>query len=264
MFDAEPSCWPSDNPRLVARSRVPAWFAAVFAVGLVALRLGCFDMRSFQPSNFAGPLGLLWWSGLLLVVLAAIPRRIEVGAEGLLVGWLFEPRLVRYADVVRAAPFEESGLVVELGSGDVLHVERTLFGQSPRALLGHLWQALSLGTETRVTPHEDALLRRGSRAVPRWCRELDDLGDASALYRSTLGASRLRAIAESPVIDAELRCAAAVAMAKALDEAGRASLRALARGSVVPEIRAVFEGVARGDDATSLERILAAFDDERR
>lgn len=264
MFDAEPSCWPPDNPRLVARSRVPAWFAAVFAVGLVALRLGCFDTPSFQPSDAAGPLGLLWWSGLVLVVLAAIPRRVEVGAEGLLVGWLLEPRFVRYADVIRAAPFEESGLVVELGSGDVLHVDRTLFGQSPRALLGHLWQALSLGAETKVAPHESALLRRGARAVPRWYQALRGLSETTTLYRSALGASRLWAIAESPVLDAELRCAAAVAMATMLDEAGRSSLRALAHGSVVPEVRATFERVARGDDATSLEQALGAFDDAHR
>lgn len=249
-----------DNPLLTASSRVPAWAALMVATLLIAVRVAFFDLFDVdvRARSILTPFGAAWWFCVALVVLAAVPRRIEVGAEGLRIGWLLPPRLVRYEDIVRAAPVGEHDVVLELAGGDTVRIHRSILGgDKPHIVLSRLWQALAAGPSGRLEGHERDLLARGGRSAEDWAEGLRSLGDRGRGYRGPLDEERLWAIVENPTVIGELRLAAAVACAPWLDETRRARLRAIAESTVDEQLRAGLEKLA--NESLDSQRALEAF-----
>jgi hypothetical protein len=199
------------------------------------------------------------WVAVLAVLLAAIPRRVEVGAEGLRIAWLGPPRLVRYEDVRRAEPCGVDDVTITFRGGETVRLARGVFDTtSPRDVLERIWCTVTLGIEGRIRPNERCVLARGERSAEQWLDDLRSLARRGLHYRQgILPADRLLAIATNPAVEIELRCAAVVAFASAggLDEATREELRAISTLTVDAVLGEVFGRVA---NAKSEEDLLAA------
>lgn len=245
----------SDNLVFFAPSRVPAWIAASFATVLVSARI---ELISGSVSWPHPPWGIAWWFGALLVLLCAIPRRVEVGAEGLAVSWLSTPRFVRYDDVVRAAALSSNELLIELSNGETLRICNTLREGASRAVLTQLWQTIARAAEDDARAHECDVLARNGRTTTAWAESLAHVA-AGSEYRSALDRDRLWELVRHPAIDAELRAAAAVALAPSLDPRGRDEMRQIAGRSVIEPLKGALEIVARTHAPDDLRAALELF-----
>lgn len=235
------------NPVFRASSAVPVWSAMLVS--------GC---------AFFAAQTITWdravWVAVLAVLLAAIPRRVEVGAEGLRIAWLGPPRLVRYEDVRRAEPCGIDDVAITFRGGETLRLARgVLDPTSPRDVLERIWQTVTLGVEGRLWPNERCALARGERDVDRWADDLRGLARRGAHYRQgILPADRLLAIATNPAVEVELRCAAVVAFAitGGLDDSTRDELRAIATLTVDRVLSEVFLRVANARNEEDLHSAL--------
>jgi len=223
------------NPVFRASSAVPAWSAM--------LACGCAFFAS-QTINWDRAV----WIAVFGVMMAAIPRRVEIGAEGLRIAWIGSGRVVRYEDVRRAEPAGADDVVLTLMDGETLRLARGVFDvTSPRDVLERIWETVTLRAEGRIGANERCALARGDRTVEAWLDDLRGLARPGLQYRQgILPADRLLAIATNPAIEVDLRCAAAVALAFAggLDESTRDELRAIASLTVDPTLRAAFALIA--------------------
>jgi hypothetical protein len=238
---------PSRRPVLWARSRVPPLLALLAAALVFALDAGRFDASWVDAG---------WCLAVGGVLLAAIPRRVVIGAEALRISWIGTPRVIRYDDVARAVP-RATDVVLTLRRGQSLRVCRAPFGRdAPRAVLQRIWETLSAGAEGGVRPYERAALARGGRRSRVWVESLRSLAPHGAQYRQALEIDRLWAIASNPAVEAELRGAAAVAIAANLDDQRRERLRDIAGATVEPRLRAALMRVAEAADVADLESAL--------
>ncbi|MBX3192986.1 MAG: hypothetical protein KF819_38735 [Labilithrix sp.] len=235
-----------------ARSRVPPALAlAATAIVLLA------DASGRDPFAF-GAAFVAWGLTIVAVLLAVVPRRIEIGPEALGIAWIGPRRIVRYEAVVRAVP-DGDAVVLILPRGESLRVRRAPFGRdAPRAVLERMWETLSAGAEAAIRPNERAALARGGRRSRVWVEALRSLAPHGAQYRQVLEIDRLWAIAANPAIDAELRGAAAVAIAGSLDDERRGRLRDIAGATVEPRLRVALMRVAEAADVAELESALAS------
>lgn len=226
------------NPVFRTSSAVPPWCAVLVAF------LAFFAAQTLTWDTAA-------WIALGALLLAAIPRRVEVGAEGLRIAWLGTGRVVRYEDVRRAEPFGPDGVSLTFLSGETVRLARGDFdAASPRDVLERLWSTLSLGAEEGARPNERAALCRGERAVEDWLADLRGLAARGAHYRQgLLPLDRLLSLATNPAVEVEIRGAAAVAygLAGAVDDAMRDELRAIASLTVDETLRESFVRIAEGD-----------------
>ena len=239
------------NPVFRASSAVPLWSAMLVS--------GC---------AFFAAQTITWdravWVAVVAVLLAAVPRRVEVGAEGLRIAWLGPPRLVRYDDVRRAEPCGVDDVAITFRGGETLRLARGVFDTtSPRDVLERIWQTVTLGVEGRIRANERCALARGDRSAEDWLADLRSLARRGLHYRQgILPADRLLSIATNPAVEVELRCAAVVAFATAggLDDATREELRAIAELTVDRVLSEVFTRVANakcGGDLLSALREAA-------
>lgn len=237
----------ASNPVFRASSAVPVWSAMLVS--------GCafFAAQTITWDRAA-------WVAVLAVLLAAIPRRVEVGAEGLRIAWLGPPRLVRYEDVRRAEPCGVDDVAITFRGGETLRLARGVFDTtSPRDVLERIWHTVTLGVEGRVRANERCALARGGRSADAWLDDLRALAPRGLHYRQgILSPERLLAIATNPAVEIELRCAAVVAFATAggLDDAMRDELRAIAALTVDPVLSEVFTRVANARTEDELRAAL--------
>lgn len=234
------------NPVFRASSAVPAWCA------LLAAALAFLAAQTLVRAEAA-------WLALAALLLAAVPRRVEVGAEGLRIAWLGPGKVVRYEDVRRAEPFGRDGVSLTLESGETFRLARgELDATSPRDVLERFWATLAIEAEEGARPNERAALCRGDRSVEAWLDDLRSLTSRGGHYRQgLLGLDRLLALATNPGAPVEVRVAAAVAYAHggALDDATCDELRAIASLTVDAALRAAFLRVVDADLASALREI---------
>lgn len=231
-------------------------FRATSAVPMsVAMIVAAVSILVSQSSLIEGAA----WLALSAVLFAAIPRRVEVGAEGLRIAWLGSSRLVRYDDVRRAEPAGPDAVRITFRNGETVRLVRGVFdASSPHDVLERLWTAVALGAEAGPRPNERAALLRGHRSIEAWLAALRELVARGGHYRQGLAApDRLLSLATNPAAEIELRVAAAVAcaLAGALDEATREELRAIAALSVDETLQAAFGRVAASDLETALREV---------
>lgn len=234
------------NPTFRASSAVPVWGAVLVAA------LAFFAAQTLTWDDAA-------WVALAALLLAAIPRRVEVGAEGLRIAWLGAGRVVRYEDVRHAEPYGPDGVSLTFDTGETLRLARGDFdAASPRDVLERLWATLTLGAEEGARPNERAALCRGDRSIDAWLDGLRGLAPRGGHYRQgLLTLDRLLSLATNPAAQVEVRGAAAVAYALggAVDEAMADELRAIASLTVDATLRAAFRRVADADLAGALREI---------
>jgi hypothetical protein len=242
------------NPILSAGSRIPPWAALSVVVFLIA----CWLMAE-TLDDIASMTRGTWWLALAFVVLAAIPQRVEVGAEGMRVSWLGAPRLVRYDAVTRAAPIGDDDVFLVLRSGESLRLQSPFFADATaRMVLSKIWRALAAGAEDRVVPHEHAMLARSGRTIEEWSVALASIAPAGAQYRQSIPLERLLAIASNPAVDGEIRAAAGVAAASALDAATRTKLEEIAAQAADDRIRVPLGRIAAARTPEDLRVALAS------
>lgn len=225
------------NPALWTSSVVPAWIPVAYA-GTFFTALIFFGRAQMRHALGTVLIESVLWTGALVVLLAAVPQRVVIGAEGVRVSWLFSRRVVRYADIRRAEPVGENVMIVTM-QGELVQLRASVLGGAvPRAVLERLWNNIAAGAEEGSRGIERATLARSGRSTAEWRSQLRDLGSPGTYRQAVLPLTRLWTIAENPAIAAELRVAAAVAIASAsLDEESRERLRKLAAKTVEPALR---------------------------
>jgi hypothetical protein len=236
------------------------------------------------------PLGLtIVLAGLAYAAVALYAVKsasVVVGADGVLIRWLWQKHFVPIQDIVRAevVPYEHItlamwGLVVRVHrrSGEPLDIPiqrargatRGLGADIARlnrnraeAIAERINEAVlgkGRGTSSALAVTDLDALARGGRAVDEWVAALRGLRAKIATFRdqATGGVDALWSVLEDAEAAAEQRAAAAVALSPHLDEGGRARLRIAAQATVAPKLRIALEAAAEDDD----ERLVRALEE---
>lgn len=245
-----------------------AWGAILFSLPVtacVALGLAVWGLDAAVRALIVG-LGFA-----ALELLLARPKLV-VGAEGVRLMTIDGKRYVSWRDVESIAPCASEGVAGAHGSGVELRL-RTGTTLRIQCVWGALDTAFVRDTIVermreawyayRERAHRDvALVGRGSDPAARWVERIRaSIGPAD--YRTEAQSlDRLWATLEDAAADPALRVGAAVALSARLDDAGRTRLRVAAHATVLPEVRTVFETVARGagdeELIASIEAVEAA------
>lgn len=208
---------------------------------------------------------------LAMILSLAIHGRATVGADGVLMKWLWRKRFIPLEQVADARA-EESGdlimntvpVVVRLydRKGEVLDellvdcVQEGPMAEAVRAeILARaegLAERIREGIEARdkgVTTLEANVLERGERDAAAWIAHLRGLLERAQTFRDgappTLEALLKRV--EDPAADATSRAAAAIAVTH--DAEAKERVRVAAAASAEPRLRIALEAAAEGDDA---------------
>jgi hypothetical protein len=190
-----------------------------------------------------------------MLVLAAVPTKLTVGADGLVLRWLGIRRFISYRDIDRVV-IDEGGWVrsrrvgtrVKLRSGkDLVLPSNDPSGADTVDLEARIREAVEAFGATGSAA-DTALLQRGRRTLSEWIPALRAIGaGANADMRTALVTrERLLSIVRSPVARAADRAAAAVALGSGLDAVDRTALQGATEAIAAPRLRVVLEAV-RGD-----------------
>lgn len=221
---------------------------ALFALGVIPFALG-----------YVGMLGAF-----------AVPTKIAAGADGIMLGWLWWKRFLRYGDILTVARFESGwgnsnrkGLAIVLQSGEQIRLPISQDAEAVAIVEERIQEAME--TYRRGDAEGDAaLVRRNGRDLAAWINALRSLGAGSNadLRTAPLPRERLFRIVESPTAAAGERAAAAVALGTELDEEGRARLRSAAEATAAPKLRIAIEQAAASADEEALREALSALESE--
>jgi hypothetical protein len=178
----------------------------------------------------------------------AVPTRVTVGADGVLLGWLGTERFVSWSTVAAIEPFD-GGVVVALASGHWLtlrtpaaHQRHHPEGEAMIERMRVAWRACASAEPDEAV---ERLLRREGGRTREWVRAMRGLLRSEDGYRcAAMPAERLWRVVEDAGADATARIGAAVALASSLDPDGRARLRAAADACVEPRVRVMLTTTA--------------------
>ncbi len=214
-------------------------------------------------------------ASFLLIALLAIallpqllPSSVEVGADGVLVRWLWMKRFIRAIDISRVGSFEEVrggkrrfGARLVLASGANVDIPVRGMNEEAELLAERIREAASTGAHGDAAAA--ALLDRGGLAVGDWVRRLKGLGaGATATLRSAaIDADRLWELLESPSAPAKERAAAAVALSTTDEVGAKARIRVAASAVAEPRLRVAIEA-ASDDDEAALEDALSLLEEK--
>jgi len=210
-------------------------------------------------------------SAVALGVFFAFARsRVDVGADGLmLLDWRRQRRrFIPSAKIVRVERYVVGGgggrpvvgAAITLEGGEVLEIPLGMSGSwdEDRALavVDRIREALETCRRGPVDPSASLLGRRG-RDVRGWMDDLRAIGSgANATLRiAPVQPEVLWRVLESPGAAVEERAAAAVALARALDDDGRTRLRIAAAAVAETNLRIVLDAAATEDEG-ALEEAL--------
>jgi hypothetical protein len=199
------------------------------------------------------------------VVAAVIPTRIHVGHEGVRVSWL-KSRFFSYADVLDVGERERDiALTLSNGTRVVLPIasKNPTRGDAEKKakLLDELRLRLESYKRNAAGRSVDGFIARyggDTRAIVSALRA----GEGAGAYRvEAVDADTLRRAVEGPSSPAA-RVAAAAALARSLDEAGRIRVASAANESAAPAVRAALHRIASHplDDETIEEAVASIID----
>ncbi len=192
----------------------------------------------------------------------AVPTRVTVGADGVLVRWLGTERFVAWPSIAAIEAFD-GGVVLVLGQG------RWLTLRTPAAHERHYPEREAMiermRAAWRATPRREPdevasrlLVRRGAR-TSEWVRSMRGLLCAEPGYRhGAMPPERLWRVVEDPAADAVARIGAAVALAGSLDDSGSERLRAAAAACAEPRLRVALATAATSAGPSVPDEDLAA------
>lgn len=252
---------------------------ATFRVGSFFLGKYRWSMFAIVPIMFgmglaAGAIGHavipLMYAAIFAVAFAALwPSWLVVGADGLLLRWLWLRKFVPAQKIVTATRYDKSfgrsrvrGVALSLESGEQLEVPVTTSRWDDERLaiiLERIHEVMELQRSGAAVAEDALLLARGSQSTAEWVRRLRALGEgATAQLRvAPMQPERLWRVALDPAAASPARAAAAVALSGSLDDEGRARLRVAAEATAAPKLRVVLDRAVEGNE----EELIAALDE---
>jgi hypothetical protein len=276
----------SDATRFVEATRFdPSRRVASLVIRPILAKIGCASLSLafvgyWLLSLVIEAAGGRGFSGALValgvVVLAVIGfctrGRMRVGTDGIEISRALLPRRwVRYADLENIATVQ-SGLepltgvagrdiALHLRSGKLVRV-RLEADHANDAAIQRIEDAIAQRRD-RIS-FDDAVLRRRARPVADWIRELRAIarGANADHRRAVVPLERLLAALEDTEQTAEVRAAAAVAVAASEDDGARVRLRVLADMTIDPKLRFAFRSALASDEPAAVEAALAEIDDD--
>ena len=236
---------------------------AAFPASIVLFAIAATGASSFAAVALPLAFGVIAWT-----VLNVIPARARVGADGVLVEWLWQRRFVDFEDLASAQMFVDgnnAGVALTLRDGSEVKLPTMgLFTTSiAREELTLMVKRIEQAAEVHRRAQADRgvmLPSRGERSARDWLRALRAMGSgANADHRTApVQPDTLFRIAEDAGTEPARRVAAAVALAGGLDAPGRERLRIAASTTAAPELREAIELAA--DEAASEEALAEAID----
>jgi hypothetical protein len=254
-----------------SRARTDPRVGAVGWTTMVLLFIGLAMVAATSADTSS--LWLFLYSGLGLailigwVVMMAMPTKVVVGADGVLVSWFWRRRFMSYSAVRAVRPFgsgNRQGVALWPASGAPIklpikaRLTHRLNDQAVDLVTQRIQQAIA-SFHQRRREGEVMLPERGARSTSEWIRLLRSVGSgAHADHRTApVGQEELFRIVEDPGAEPVARARAAVAVGCGLDDAGRARLRIAAEATAAPEMRALLELSAEEADEADVARALA-------
>jgi hypothetical protein len=199
-------------------------------------------------------------------VALAIPARIDVGADGVLLRWLGTRRFIPLAHIRSLERTTEGigksrqvGVRLRLEDGDTVWLpmgDARWADERAGALLERIQEAMDTQAHGPVTATA-ALLGRRERGAREWIRELRALGaGANADLRTApVEPEQLWRIVESHGAAPEERAAAAIALSPSLDPRGKERLGVAVDAVADERLRVAIDAAVKEDDA-ALEEAL--------
>jgi hypothetical protein len=244
----------ASRARADARVIAVGWTLLVlFLVGLPILASALAD-----PGAFLVLVGLIGF-GLLIVwlVVMALPTRLVVGSDGVLVSWFWRKRFLPYSLVRAVRPYgsgSEQGVGVWSADGRVIklpikpQLTQELNEQQTELVTQRIQQAIA-GHASRRHEGPIRLPERGNRSALEWIRVLRASGSGAAADHRTapVAADELWRVIEDPGAEPIARASAAVAVGGGLDRDGRTRLRVAAQATAAPEVRRLLALAAEED-----------------
>ncbi len=209
---------------------------------------------------------------LMMLALFSVPTHLLVGADGLLIKWLFWQRFIAHDQIQRVTRYDEGssgkryvGIDVVLHSGETIRlpVMQAAWDNGTVAMIhervreaAHAWREGSAHTDASVLaqPHETT--------NAQWIPHLRALGmGALATHRTApLLPDTLWRIVEDPSARPTERVAAAIALSGSIDDDGKGRLRVVAQATALPKLRAALDAVADETEDAALEASLNAME----
>jgi hypothetical protein len=211
----------------------------------------------------------------VLLVTSFVKRRVEVGSDGVLVGWFGKKRFIAHSRIADVQPYEEQiagktyvGVDLHLVGGEKLHL---VAGQKGWVTTDAQTVAERIREAREDAARGDAdvqaaLLDRGTREIKEWVSSLRGIGAGAnaSLRTAPVAPERLWRIVEDAGAEPTARAGAAVALGAELDDERSARLRGVAQTIAAPRLRVAIEHVAEGKSDAELEQALAEMDDGAR
>jgi len=239
---------PWGEPRRLARITV--------ALGLLL----AFGVAAGRSSSAA--LALVVVGIIVLVVGSALPTRVTVGADGVLLQWLGTMRFVRWSSVADIQSFEH-GTVLALAKGEWLTLRMPAAHEQHHAdrdaMLERMREAWRAHGQGRSDQAAARLVRRAGGRTREWVRAVRAIATSWDGYRAAgIPNDRLWSIVEDPSAGRASRTGAALALAQSLDVDGRARLRGAACSCAEPRLRIALTTAASPAAAAASDDELAA------
>jgi hypothetical protein len=273
-----------DASQTVARfrtlSRVFSDLRYLFAVAFIPF-VGVLAMSTLfrGPSHGRGDgLGFLTFllPLLLFALVALVPTRFTVGADGVEIRWFGRRRFIPHKDIVNATQYvagwgnsRYTGVALWLESGEEVRIP---IGQArriqnsddrTRMILERIDEAAAEAKADRADL-DPQLLARGDRDVKEWLRVLRSFGaGANATMRTApIEAEQLWRLVEDPGGEPVARAAAAAALTADPAAESRRRLRAAAEATAAPRLRVAIDAAANHDQDALVEALAELEADE--
>lgn len=205
------------------------------------------------------------WLGLFVMFL--FPRKLVVGADGILLVWIGK-RFIPYKDIAYVETsdgfvFKNPGINIVLRSGSAVDFSTSIFKErwAERDSLLTLLRVVAAESEEKIAPRTpDALLRAGREPLV-WAQHLRGIGAGAGtdLRTPSVPVEDLLRVAESPFAAPVDRTAAFVVLAASDNPDIKSRLRFAVEQTAEPEARAALEGaLARCDDEHAVAEVLGS------
>src|SRR5262249_22074426 len=192
----------------------------------------------------------------------------DVGADGLLLRWLWTRRFVDHGDIDEVAWQGDAvrgvRLVLEGGASLTIPITRARDDDGLLVMVDERIEEARKEHAARRYEADVSVLHRGDREMAPWIAQLKAIGaGANADHRQApMDRDRLFRIVEDPAKAPIERAAAAVALTSSIDERDRYRLEDAARATAAPKLRIALETAAKAEDPSEIEAALADLDAE--
>jgi hypothetical protein len=265
----------SHRAEFSAASPVYATYARqmLFVFGAIAGSVALAGAFTALTGLAGGP--FLAYLFMPVILVGLIPAKIVVGADGVLVRWLWQKRFIPMSELRLITREENRGIRFHLQSGEEIVVQTSARARTEgqvtiehrEAVFARVNEALATFRNRDGAASASALVGRGTRSKIEWLEALKKLagvGTRGGGYRdAALRDDDLWRLVEDPSAAPDVRAGAAFVLRGSLDDAGRARVRVAAEATASPKLRFALDEVAK-DDAAELESALDDLEHEER